>query len=79
MFTEVNRAINIYSVNENDKLFSSHEYYANESQLKLKAFSIIHKINHYTALIPSAHNIVLPITMGNQFGRFPLKSYKFYA
>jgi hypothetical protein len=79
MSIAVNRAINIYSVNENNKLFSSHEYYANEPKLKLKAFSIIHKINHYTALIPSAHLIVLPFTMGNQFGRFPLKSYKFYA
>lgn len=78
MSIALNRPINIYSANEKNRIFNTHQYYGHECQLKRNSLSIIHRLNHYTALLPLYSNTKCPETMGNQFLRFQLKNFKSY-
>lgn len=78
MSIALNRPINVYSTNEKNRLFISHQYYGHEYQLKRSTISILHRLNHYAALVPLYLNIKHPETLGNQFIRFQLKNFKNY-
>ena len=76
MSIALNRPINVYSFNEANKFFQSQQYYANESQLKQKAVSIVHRINHFIALLPTDEQVKIPSPQSNQFNKFLLKNFK---
>ena len=75
----LNRPINVYSINEKNRVFITHQYYGHESQLKRGSLLLIHRLNHYAALLPLYLNIKHPETLGNQFIRFLLKNFKTYV
>ena len=72
----LNRPINVFSINDKNKLFGSMQNYGNECQLKRTPISIIHKINHFSALIPLDLNVKLPSPLGSQFNKYLLKILK---
>ena len=74
----LNRPINVFSINDKNKLFGSMQNYGNECQLKRTPISIIHKINHFSALIPLDLNVKLPSPLGSQFNKYLLKNFKNY-
>ena len=70
MSIALNRALNIFSLNESGKLVSSQQYCANSCQLLKKPISIGHKNNHFVALMPLNINMNLPSPNANQFNKF---------
>jgi hypothetical protein len=78
MSIALNRAINVFSVNGENKLFLSMKYFGHDCQLKSKPVSILHKINHFSSLMPIDLEVDLPNILGNQFYKFKIKTFKDY-
>jgi hypothetical protein len=78
MSIALNRAINVFSVNEVNKIFLSMNYYAHDCQLKKKCVSIVHRKDHFSALMPISFDVKFPNISGNQFYKYKIKTFKNY-
>jgi hypothetical protein len=54
------------------------KYFGHDCQLKSKPVSILHKINHFSSLMPIDLEVDLPNILGNQFYKFKIKTFKNY-